>query len=109
MWNSVVKEIKGDVLVEEVVISDTVTGAEASVKTDGVFIFVGTSPITGFLPDEINLDKGGFIMTGEDLQTSLPGVFAAGDCRANGLKQIIWAAAEGAKAAIAVEKYIEKT
>lgn len=109
MWNSVIKEIKGDVLVSEAVIRDTVTGAETSVKTDGVFIFVGTSPVTGFLPEEIKRDKVGFVITGDDLQTSLTGVFAAGDCRANGFKQIIWAAAEGAKAAHAVEKYIVET
>ncbi len=105
-WNRVLQEVRGDMLVKEAVLRDSLTGAEETMAADGVFIFVGTSPVTGFLPGTVALDESGFITTGEDLQTSMPGVFAAGDCRRNKLKQIVWAVAEGALAAVMAEKYI---
>jgi thioredoxin reductase (NADPH) len=108
IWNTVVQEIRGDLLVSWVIARDVATGVDEVVKTDGVFIFVGTAPVTGWLPATVKLDERGFIVTDDSLMTSEEGVFAAGDCRANGLKQIIWAAAEGAKAAIMTEKYLEQ-
>ncbi len=107
IWNSVLDEVRGDMLVTEAVLSDTQTGVMKSVPTDGIFIFVGTSPETGFLADVVERDDKGFVTACDDLQTSVPGVYAAGNCRANSLKQIIWAAAEGARAAVLAEKYIE--
>ncbi len=106
-WNSVLDEVRGDMLVREAVLRDTQTGATETVSTDGIFIFVGTSPETGFLADVVERDKNGFVTACDDLQTSVPGIYAAGNCRANSLKQIIWAAAEGARAAVLAEKYIE--
>ena len=106
-FNAELKEIRGDMLVNEAVLKDVVTGEETTVQTDGVFIFVGTSPVTGFLPENVKRDERGYLVTGEDMQTSAPGVFAAGDCRKNNLKQMIWAAAEGALAAVMTEKYLE--
>lgn len=105
--NTELKEIRGDMLVNEAVMKDVITGKETTVQTDGVFIFVGTSPVTGFLPENVKRDERGYLVTGEDMQTSAPGVFAAGDCRKNNLKQMIWAAAEGALAAVMTEKYLE--
>lgn len=106
-WNSVLDEVCGDMLVTEAVLRDTQTGATEVVPTDGIFIFVGISPETGFLSDTVDRDRAGFVIARDDLQTSLPGVYAAGNCRANSLKQIIWAAAEGARAAVLAEKYIK--
>ncbi len=108
LWNSTVQEIRGDLLVSWVMARDTVTGIDQVVNTDGVFIFVGTSPVTEFLPASVKRDKRGFVLTDENLMTSEDGVFAAGDCRADSLKQIIWASAEGAKAAVMIEKYLEQ-
>lgn len=108
LWSSTIQEIHGDLLVSWVIARDVKTEVDQVVKTDGVFVFVGTSPVTDFLPAAVKRDKRGFVVTDDGLMTSEDGVFAAGDCRANGLKQIIWAAAEGAKAAIMTEKYLEQ-
>ncbi|MFA5867047.1 MAG: thioredoxin-disulfide reductase [Actinomycetota bacterium] len=108
LWHSTLQEIHGDVLVSWVMVRDVVTDVDQVVNTDGVFIFVGTSPVTEFLPAAVKRDERGFVVTDDSLMTSEDGVFAAGDCRANGLKQIIWAAAEGAKAAIMTERYLEQ-
>jgi len=76
--------------------------------TDGVFVFVGLSPNTGFLKDSpIELDERGFIMTDENLKTSMPGVFAAGDVRSGATMQIASAVGEGATAALKIREYLE--
>lgn len=106
-WNSVLNEVRGDMLVKEAVLQDTVTGETETVPTEGIFIFVGMTPETHWLADVVDRDEKGFVAACDDLQTTVPGVFAAGNCRANSLKQIIWAAAEGARAAVLSEKYIE--
>lgn len=106
-WNSVLTEVRGDMLVNGAVLKDVVSGNTELVATDGVFIFVGAVPVTGFLPDTVKREKRGFILTDENLLTTVPGIYAAGDCRNGSLKQIVGAAAEGALAAIIVEKYVE--
>lgn len=106
-WNSALKEVRGDMLVNEAVLQDVVTGAEETVPTEGIFIFVGASPVTGFLPNEIKKDTRGFVLTGADLMTEIAGIYAAGDCRSGSMKQIVWAAAEGALAAVNAGKYVE--
>jgi thioredoxin reductase (NADPH) len=78
----------------------------ASIPVDGVFFYVGQTPNTGFLRGVVELDPRGFIVTNDHLETSSPGIFAAGDCRANQLKQVVWAAAEGALAAEGAERYL---
>jgi thioredoxin reductase (NADPH) len=108
LWSSVIQEIRGDVLVSWVIARDVNTGIDEVVKTDGVFIFVGNSPVTDWLPAVVKRDDHGFIITDNNMMTSLEGVFAAGDCRAGSLKQIIWAAAEGTKAAVMTEKFLEQ-
>jgi thioredoxin reductase (NADPH) len=105
--NSVLIEVRGETLVKEAILKDTETGKEETVSIDGVFIFVGANPVTEFLPPEIKLDERGFIETGADLMSSVAGVFAAGNCRAGSLKQIVWAAGEGAMAAVSCERYLE--
>jgi thioredoxin reductase (NADPH) len=106
MWSHELLEIKGDMLVSEAVVRDIKTGEAKDVPTDGVFIYVGTEPNTGFVRDMVELDDRGFIKTDERLNTSAQGVFAAGDCRANRLKQLVIAAGEGALAAVQAEKYL---
>jgi thioredoxin reductase (NADPH) len=106
-WNSVLTEVRGDMLVHEAVLTDVISGETEAVPIGGVFIFVGAIPVTDFLPAGIEREKRGFILTNEDLLTAIPGIYAAGDCRNGSLKQIVGAAAEGALAAIMAEKYIE--
>jgi len=71
------------------------------------FVFIGLSPNSGWLPPEIQRDPAGFIQTKLNLETSLPGVFAAGDVRANSTKQAASAAGEGATAALMIREYLK--
>ncbi len=109
VWNSVVEEIYGDGIVEGVKLKNVKTGEVTDYPTDGVFVFVGTRPLSGFAKGLIEMDDRGYIITDENMKTSVEGVFAAGDIRVKLLRQVITAAADGAIAAISAEKYIEET
>lgn len=74
---------------------------------EGVFVFIGMSPNSGFLPLEIETDLRGFVMTDGKLQTSLVGVFAAGDVREGATAQAASAAGEGATAALMIRQYLQ--
>ena len=74
-----------------------------------VFIFIGLLPNTDFVKGTVELDRYGFVVTNPNLETSLPGVFAAGDCRVGSTKQIAGAVGEGATAALMVREYLERT
>ncbi|MEW6524022.1 MAG: FAD-dependent oxidoreductase [Bacillota bacterium] len=106
IWNSVLEEIRGEGLVEEVVIKNLKTGELSVLSTSGVFFFVGTVPRTSNLGGQVELDDRGYIITGEHLQTSVPGVFAAGDARVKFLRQVVTACSDGAEAAVAAERYL---
>ncbi len=103
VWNTVVESIKGKDGVESVELFNRSEGRRWELKVDGVFIFVGIRPNTGFLKGLVDLDENGFIVTDDWMRTSRPGIYAAGDCRSKPLRQIVTAAAEGATAAYAVE------
>ncbi len=106
-WNTVVKEIVGTDNVDHVTIENVQTGLPAKLPVDGVFILIGNEPNTKMLEGQIELDEAGYIITDENMQTNVPGVFAAGDVRRKALRQIVTACADGAIAATAAEKYIE--
>jgi thioredoxin reductase (NADPH) len=108
VWNSVLEEIRGDGLVEEAVIRNIRTGALTVMPTNGVFFFVGTVPKTGFLEGHVEMDRGGYIITSDLMETSADGVYAAGDARQKYLRQVVTAAADGAIAATAAEKYLQE-
>ena len=74
---------------------------------DGVFILIGLDPNTKMLQGIIELDDQGYIITDENMQTNVPGVYAAGDVRHKLLRQIVTACADGAIAATAAERYLE--
>ncbi|PID29203.1 MAG: thioredoxin-disulfide reductase [Candidatus Cloacimonadota bacterium] len=107
IWDSVVEAIEGEPLVNNVKIKNVKTGEITDFKTDGVFVFIGFNPSNEFLPDAIKRDHSGFIITGENMETSVPGIFAAGDIRSKLLKQVVTACGDAATAAFAAEKYIE--
>lgn len=108
IWNSVVEEIYGDGIVEGVRLKNLKTGETANFRTDGVFVFVGTKPITEAIKGHVEMDPRGYIVADEEMRTSVNGVFAAGDVRVKSLRQVITACADGAIAAVNAEKYIEK-
>lgn len=106
LLSSVVTEISGSERVKSMRIKDVNTSKEKDVNCDGIFIYIGYTPDTGFLKNKIRLDEAGFVITGEDLSTSEEGVFACGDCRKKSLYQMITACADGAIASDSAYKYI---
>jgi len=103
---SVVEGILGKDRVEAVSIKNVATNSETSLPCQGVFIFVGIKPNTESFKDILKLDELGFIITDQDLNTTLTGVFACGDCRKKSLYQVVTACAEGATAAALTHKYL---
>ncbi|GAB4557140.1 MAG: hypothetical protein Kow0047_01250 [Anaerolineae bacterium] len=89
-------------------VKDRATGEEKIWHPDGVFVFIGLSPNSGFLPPEFERDRHGFLVTDKTLQTSVPGVFAAGDVRAGATAQLASAAGEGATAALMIRQYLQE-
>jgi thioredoxin reductase (NADPH) len=106
-WDSVVISINGDTKVDSVTIRNVKTGETSNIETDGVFIYIGYNPNTSFLAGTVELDEAGYVITDDTLQTSVPGIFACGDVRANHLKQVSVAVGEGALAAVSAETYLE--
>lgn len=113
IWNSEVKEIKGDGIVESMIIRNRVTGEETEIRaneedgTFGIFVFIGYMPQTDLFKGILDMDDRGYLLTDEDMRTNIEGVFAAGDCRKKSLRQVVTACADGAIAATQAEKYIE--
>jgi len=108
IWNSVVEKIEGDVTVKSIRIRDVKTREESVLDVQGVFVYIGYNPNTEFLRGFLDLDGEGCIITDKKMATSVAGVFAAGDVRADSIKQIATAVGNGAVAAIQAEKYIEE-
>lgn len=106
--DAVVERVEGTDAVTGLALKNVRTGAASSIAVDGAFIFVGTSPNTEFLRGFVPLDDKGFIPTTANLETPVPGVFAAGDVRAKILRQISTAVGEGALAATMADHYLSK-
>jgi thioredoxin reductase (NADPH) len=86
----------------------TDNGKEVQFNADGVFVFVGLVPNTGFLKDSgVELDVRGLVKTNERMETSIPGIFASGDVRSGATLQIASAVGEGATAALSMREYLE--
>ncbi len=102
LWNTTVREIKGAQKVESLEL--TINGREDNLPVDGVFIYIGRLPNTGFMGGQIETNEYGFINTDDEMRTPVPGVFAAGDIREKLLRQVITAAADGAIAAYSASK-----
>ncbi len=107
IFNTIVKEIQGDKLVNGILLENRKTKNMDRLAVDGVFIYVGNTPNTKFIEDLIKLDENGYIFTNENMETNIDGIFAAGDIRVTPLRQVITSAADGAIAASAAQKYIE--
>jgi len=99
--------IEGGETVEGIELKNVKTGKTFFKKAQGVFIFIGTQPNTDIFKDKLRIDEQGFIITDNKMQTSIPGIFAAGDVRSKPLRQISTAVGEGASAAFSAEKFLE--
>lgn len=109
IWDTVVESIEGEGLVEKLVIINVKTGEVSNLPVAGVFVFVGTEPNISYLGEPGSLvkqTKGNWIYTNEKMETSVEGIFAAGDIRDKYLRQVVTAAGDGAVAAMAAYSYI---
>ncbi len=107
IFNTEIKGIEGEGKVEGVVLFNNKTGKTERMKIDGVFIYIGMEPNSDPFKKIVKTDEHGYILTDENLMAG-DGVFAAGDVRKNNIKQVVWAAGEGALAAVSAYRYIEK-
>ena len=105
-WNSQVAEILHDQKVSGVILKDVHSGQMRQIDCDGIFVSVGRKPVTEFLGDQLELDKGGYILAGESTKTNIPGVYAVGDIRTKFLRQVVTAVADGAVAVHMAEEYL---
>ena len=106
VWNTVVEEILGADAVTGIRVRNVVTGEVSTIDVTGVFIFIGLTPNTDYLRELVKTDAGGHIFVNEWMETGVPGLFAAGDVRANSARQVVSAAGDGATAAIRADHYI---
>ena len=110
MWDTVVEEVGGDDILQWMKVKNVKTGEVTTVEADeedgmfGVFGFIGTVPNTKPFEGIIDMDERGYIKTDADMHTNIPGVYAAGDVRVKSLRQVVTAAADGAIAAVQVER-----
>ncbi len=106
VWDSTIKEITGDDKVTGVQLHNLKSGKDSHVNAEGVFVAIGYEPNTGFLKGKVELDSQGYVVTRKDTETSVPGVFAAGDVRDHKYRQAVTAAADGCMAAIDVDRFL---
>jgi thioredoxin reductase (NADPH) len=106
VWDTVLEEIKGNGAVQEVTARNLKTGQLETLKTDGVFVFVGHFPNTKLFEGQLAMDEQKFLITDKNRQTSVPGVFAAGEVQDPIFKQAISSAGHGCEAAIAAERWL---
>lgn len=107
VWNSETAAIEGNAQVEALRLRQTKTGEERRLDVDGVFIAVGIAPESELYAGQLELDEQGYIRADESGQTSVPGVFAAGDVRTKALRQILTAASDGANCVASAERYLQ--
>ena len=105
--NSTITELLGESELKGVKVHDKVSGEDKDLELDGLFIAIGQMPENAAFAPLIELDKGGYIVAGEDCKTNVEGIFAAGDCRTKTVRQLTTAAADGAVAALAACAYAD--
>ncbi|MBL3582738.1 thioredoxin-disulfide reductase [Oleidesulfovibrio alaskensis] len=106
--STVVTEIHGENALDGVTLRNLKTGEEHFLKLDGLFVFIGFEPVTGFFPDQLGVDAQGFIITDVEMATNVPGIFAAGDVRSKLCRQVTTAVGDGATAANSAFLYLEQ-
>ena len=106
VFNSTVAGLSGEDKLSSVTVEDKFTHEMRELPVSGLFVAVGILPRTELVKDQVELDGGGFIVTDKFMQTSIPGVFAAGDIRNTPLRQVVTACADGAVAATKAVEYV---
>ena len=106
--NVEVKELRGDRTLADLVLRDTVDGGESTLHPSGLFVFIGQQPNTKFLDGAVDLDQWGFVTTDLCYQTSMEGVYAAGDCRSGSTKQLPAAAGEAVAAILSIRAFLQE-
>ena len=106
-WDSVVADLHGDPILEEIELENVKTKEHSRIKANGIFIYIGSTPNTDYVKiDGIKKDEGGYFYTDENMNVGIPGVFATGDVRAYPLRQIGISSGNGTIAALMAERYI---
>ena len=106
LWDTTIDEIEGDVLVKRLKLNQVKTGGKSTLEVAGIFVSIGFEPDTAYLKGIVPLDKTGHIITNNEMETDVPGVFAAGDIRSKFARQVITAAGDGATAAVSAGRFI---
>ena len=107
IWNRKVLEMIGDAGgLRKLELEDTITGERSDLEVTGAFVFIGFRPNSGLIRGHFDHDASGYIITDDRMQTSIPGLFAAGDLRVQLTRQVTTAVGDATTAAIAVEKYL---
>ena len=108
VFDSVVDEIFGQMMVDGVKVRNLKTGERKDLEVNGVFVFVGWIPGLSFLGNTVKRSEDGYIIADKEMDTSREGVFACGDCRRKNLRQIVTACGDGATAAFSAQHYVER-
>jgi len=108
IWDTVVDEIVGDNVVKQVKVHNVKTGEESTLDTDGVFIFIGHDPNSQLFAGQLEMDEAGYLITDDDMMTSAPGVFAAGEIQDSKWRQIATSVGQGTSAAMASTRWLEE-
>lgn len=108
LWDSVIERINGEDKVDSIDVKNVKTSDKNTYEVAGVFIAVGYLPNSETYKKVVATDESGYILAGENCETNIPGIYAAGDVRTKDLRQIITAASDGANAITAVEKYLNQ-
>jgi thioredoxin reductase (NADPH) len=109
IWDSVVESVNGDdKQVTSLSLKNVKTGEKSTLEVGAVFVFIGFRPNSNITREALRKDQGGYILTNERMETSIKGIYACGDVRAQLVRQITNAVGDGTTAAVAAEKYIEE-
>lgn len=108
LWDTVVEKIEGEAVVKRLSLRQIKTGKKSTLDVAGVFIAAGLKPSTDYLKGVLPLDRAGYIITNDRMETKIPGIFAAGDLRQHSPRQAITAAGDGATAAVFAERFLSQ-
>ncbi|MBP6015826.1 MAG: thioredoxin-disulfide reductase [Candidatus Promineofilum sp.] len=106
VWDTVIDEIQGNGVVQEVLLRNVKTGAVDKMSTDGVFVFIGHYPNSQFLVNQVAMDEQGYVITDEFMRSSVPGVYAAGEIQDPHYRQIATSVGQGVAAAMQLERWL---
>lgn len=106
LWDTTVDAVEGDVFVQKLKLNNVKTGEKSTLEVAAIFVSIGFVPDTSYLKGLVPMDSFGHIITNTEMETEVPGVFAAGDIRSKLARQIITAAGDGATAAVSAGRFI---